>query len=279
MRRLAAVALAAAVCATAFVSAASATLFLLFKPTAATTGGLVSMRLGGTPATFTAADRVRPFKKPVRVYLVGEDVAATVRTRFDPRLRFVGELAPDRNGHGVLTFQLPPLDSGTYVEAVSCPGCALYSRGRTFFVLSLSDSSRYRDLMVLTVTMPNAAERCPVTRPNMRPGGFTMYGNGFLSTRVLVDGGLLTRRERDGTLFTKLGWLPRKGFAGTLTVRGERLDAPASPMQVLGVHWGYSSSGRGSWASAIAFPSEGCWRITGRVGDISLSYVVRVIGV
>ena len=94
MRRLAAVALAAAVCATAFVSAASATLFLLFKPTAATTGGLVSMRLGGTPATFTAADRVRPFKKPVRVYLVGEDVAATVRTRFDPRLRFVGELAP-----------------------------------------------------------------------------------------------------------------------------------------------------------------------------------------
>jgi hypothetical protein len=31
------------------------------------------------------------------------------------------------------------------------------------------------------------------------------------------------------------------------------------------------------WASAVKFPSEGCWRLTGRVGDIALSYVVKVV--
>jgi hypothetical protein len=50
-------------------------------------------------------------------------------------------------------------------------------------------------------------------------------------------------------------------------------------MKVLGVVWGHDSYGRGGWASAVKFPSEGCWRISGRVRDITLSYVVRVIGV
>jgi hypothetical protein len=49
-------------------------------------------------------------------------------------------------------------------------------------------------------------------------------------------------------------------------------------MQVLSVNWGHSlSTGRGSWMSAVTFPSEGCWRINGRVRDVSLSYVVRVV--
>ena len=39
---------------------------------------------------------------------------------------------------------------------------------------------------------------------------------------------------------------------------------------------GHSSDGRGSWASAVSFPTR-CWRLTGRVADISLTYVVRVI--
>lgn len=39
--------------------------------------------------------------------------------------------------------------------------------------------------------------------------------------------------------------------------------------------WGYSSTGKGSWASAVAFPEGGCWRITGRAGPTTLSYVVQ----
>jgi hypothetical protein len=48
-------------------------------------------------------------------------------------------------------------------------------------------------------------------------------------------------------------------------------------MRVRAVNWGYSSTGRGSWASAVSFPGEGCWRITGRVRDVSLTYVVKVV--
>jgi hypothetical protein len=48
-------------------------------------------------------------------------------------------------------------------------------------------------------------------------------------------------------------------------------------MRVLGVFWGSSSTGRSGWASPVEFPSEGCWRISGRVRDITLTYVVKVV--
>jgi hypothetical protein len=270
--------LVVAVVAAALASSASGALFFLFEPIVAKPGELVTVRLGGTPASFTLANRVKPFQRPIRVYLVPNDVADTVHSRFDRRLSFVGQIVPDKNVHGVLRFSVPPLDSNTYVAAAWCPGCARHSSGRAFFVISLPDVSRYLDVMALDVEMPPAAETCPLTHANR--GSDVMYGNGFLSTAVSTDGGLVAQRQDDGTLFTKLGWLPRKGFTGLLTVRGERLDAPAAPMRVLGVHWGHNTStGRGSWASALTFPTEGCWRISGRVGDIALSYVVRVIGV
>jgi hypothetical protein len=272
---------AAAVVAAVVASSASAALFFLFDPTVAKPGDLVAIRLGGTPSTFTLAKRVKPLQAPMRIYLAPTQAANRVRSRFDWRLSFVGELVRDRNGHGLLKFRLPPLDPGTYVPATWCPDCARHSSGRTFFVQPNEDIvPRYQPLMRLEVVMPNAAAACPVTRPDAKPVDFTMYGNGFLSTRVSVDGGLLTQRDGDGTFSTKLGWLPRKGFTGTLRVRGERLDASSPPMRVLAVYWGHDTqTGRGSWATPVVFPSEGCWRITGRVGDISLSYVVRVVGV
>jgi hypothetical protein len=271
----------------ALAATAHGALFLLFKPTAATTGDRVVVRLGGTPATFTLDRRVKPLRPAIRVYLVRNEVANSVRSRFDRRISFVGELHPDRNGHGLLTFSVPPLDTGDYVAAAWCPGCASSNSGRTFFVLPVDESvpPRYRPLQSLRVDMPSATTSCPVTRPNRvlppAPGqGFPglRYGNGLLSTAVSSDGGLLTQRDRDGTFSTKLGWLPRKGFTGRLTVRGERLDAAAPPLRVLAVYWGYDTqTGRGGWATPVVFLSDGCWRITGRVGDVSLSYVVRVV--
>ena len=285
IRRLACL-LAATVAAGVVASTAAGALFFLFQPTSAQSGDRIAIRLGGTPAGFTAADRVEPFGRPIRVYLVPFGVADEVRTRFDQRLSFAGQVVPDRDGHGLLRFSLPPLDSGRYVAAFWCPACGAHSAGRTFFVQSGDDfASRYRRQASLRVEMPDAGASCPVTRPNhvVPPRGdrgypLLSYGNGFLSVHVSSDGGLVTER-RDGTLFQKLAWTPRRGFGGTLTVRGERVDTLSSPMRVLGVHWGSSSTGRGGWASAVEFPSEGCWRISGRVGDISLSYVVRVIGV
>ena len=86
---------------------------------------------------------------------------------------------------------------------------------------------------------------------------------------------MLGNQPDDGMFGTKLGWIPDRDRNLTLTVSGTRIDAPGR-MKVRGVFWGHDSTGRGSWASAVAFPTGGCWRITGRAGTTTLSYVVRV---
>ena len=62
------------------------------------------------------------------------------------------------------------------------------------------------------------------------------------------------------------------------TISGERLDAPAPRLLVLGVNQGsFSSAEKPSFKSAVSFPTAGCWRLTARVADVSLSYVVDVV--
>jgi hypothetical protein len=254
--------------AAAIAASAHAALVFLFSPRAAEAGQVVTVRLGGTPPGFTLADRVKPFREPMRIYLVRNDIAPEVTGRLDPRLHFVGVLVPDRNGRGVLSFRAPPLDSDSHAVAVWCPGCAASSFGRRFFVLDVTPftSSRFPG-MLLRLRLPDARGGCPVTKG--------WYGNGLLSVYAR-DGVISKPRTPDGALGDKLAWLPREGFTGDLVVRGERLDAPGR-LEVFSVRRGYSSDGRGSWASAVKFPSEGCWRITGRVRDVSLTYVVRVV--
>jgi len=271
-RRLVVLVLGAAVIAAGLASSASAALFFLFKPTTADAGELVTVRLGGTPVNFTLEQREKPFRNGIRLYLIPSGAAEEVSSRFDPRLHFIGRIVPDRNSRGIVTFRVPPLGSGAYALASWCPACAKNSFGRTFFVQTVPKVSRYRRWMGLRVQMPSATETCPVSEAGT-------YSNGLLSTTVPPGGVLSTRKEADG-LSQKLGWLPHRRFPDSLAVRGERLDAPSPPMKVLGVNWGYASSGpgaKGSWASAVKFPSEGCWRISGRVQDISLSYVVKVV--
>lgn len=270
MRRLVVLGVVAAVASTIAVSAHAA-LFFLINPTTAEPGELVTIRLGGTPKGYTAEDGQPPLQRPIRLYLVRAEDAARARGRFHPRLHFVGSLRPDRDARGALAFVLPALDSGAYVVAAWCPGCARFSGGRTFWTQSVPAVSRYREEMSIRIRMPSAAKRCPVTKGP--------YGNGLLSTPLVrSDGTLPVVRDPDGTLFQKLPWIPHRGLTGRLAVRGERLDAPSPPLKVLGAFWGHSSNGKGSWASPVEFPSEGCWRISGRVNDVSLTYVVRVVG-
>lgn len=116
---------------------------------------------------------------------------------------------------------------------------------------------------------------CAVTK-SLRPS--QQYGTSGLWVMLPSDGVLRVQRNQpdDGLFGTKIGWIPDRDRNLTLAVSGERLDAPGK-MRVLGVFWGYSSTGKGSWASAVAFPEGGCWRITGRAGPTTLSYVVRVV--
>jgi hypothetical protein len=83
--------------------------------------------------------------------------------------------------------------------------------------------------------------------------------------------------EPDGSIFDKLLWATTPPDRRP-SLTGERLDAPAAPLRVLGVHEGSSSNAsKPSWATAVLFPTAGCWRLTGRVGDVSLTQVIDVV--
>jgi hypothetical protein len=280
---LAALVLAAALLTAPSVQGARSALFFFFQPTAAKPGDRVTVRTAPTPVTFGAGQRVGPLGRPYRLYLVRNDAGEKIRSRLDPRLHFVGSLIPDARGRGTLTFTVPPLDSGSYAAAVWCPSCARYSRGRTFFVLGVGAKTvtRYRSLMLLRVTAPGAsAETCPVTLPNGSvPPGFRpspqFHGNGALWTRLQPDGAFVSRNA-DGSHFVKMIW-GANGVDGKFSVRYQRLDVPATTIAaetIRGTWHGFE--GTASWASRMYF-SEGCWRVTGRVRDVSLSFVVQVV--
>lgn len=133
--------------------APDAALFFLFEPSTAHPGETVVVRTGGTPRRFTLADRVRPFQKPISLYLVSNRIADQMHSRDDARLVPVGVLVADKNGHGVLTFKVPKLKADAYAAAAWCPGCAPYSHGRTFLTVKVDRRllPRYRSLMLLRV--------------------------------------------------------------------------------------------------------------------------------
>jgi hypothetical protein len=93
---------------------------------------------------------------------------------------------------------------------------------------------------------------CPVTRSTLAS---RRYGSSRLWVTLPPAGILRVQRNHpdDGTFGTKLGWIPDRDRGLTLIVSGRRLDAPGR-LIVRGVFWGHSSTGRGSWASAVAFP-------------------------
>jgi hypothetical protein len=251
-----AVFLAAAVVAGAVTVDARGAPVFRFEPAAAEPGDIVTVRVRETLG-----------QRPIRLYLVPDRLASRVHSRFSERAHFIGTLR-----RGSLRFTVPPLDSGRY---------ALGVWQRTFSVV--------RPPRLLRLTAP-PAKPCPVTLPNSnRPPGASpspdWHGNGLLWTSLPRHGVLAippTRVDADG-LFDKIGWLVADiTLARMLTVRGERLDGPAPPMKLLGVNGpGQSSSPtrfRGaSMATPVVFPTEGCWKITGRVQDVSLSFVLKVV--
>jgi hypothetical protein len=120
---------------------------------------------------------------------------------------------------------------------------------------------------------------CPVTAPNGNtPPGETpapeYHGNGALFTVLWPEGNIVMgpqNVEPDGSLSMKFVWW--RGVKGLLTIEGRRLDAEAPPLRA-DIPDGYGDSGIQS--SALIFPTEGCWEVTGRVGDATLTFVTRV---
>jgi hypothetical protein len=122
-----------------------------------------------------------------------------------------------------------------------------------------------------------AVDPCPATHPNRSqpPGptfGAEFHGNGSIWVGTWHANVVVWPAGSDGSITTKFGWW--RGVAGKLRIEGRRLDAPAPPL-VGHVPDGYGDSGFQS--SGITFPTEGCWQVTGRVGDAGLTFVTLVL--
>jgi hypothetical protein len=274
---------AAALVALALPSNAGASLFFLFDGSSAAPNSRVTVRTGGTPEGFTLRQRVKPFQRPVRLYLLRKELVAAVRSRFDSRLTFVGSIVADKNGRGLVEFSVPPLDPGTYTLAYWCPGCAAYSRGRTFHVQDVDQFvERYRSQALLRI---EATVSCPVTLPNgnrppRQPRNVSWYGNGLLWAGVATNGVFAVTPDRlgaDGSIGNKLLWVTTPPWRAP-TLSGERLDAPAPPLRVWGMNRGsFAGAPSPSFMSPVTFPTAGCWRLRASVRDLSLMYVVLVV--
>jgi hypothetical protein len=107
-------------------------------------------------------------------------------------------------------------------------------------------------------------------------GSESAFGNAGLWVGGLGEQGVIVadpaRIESDGSIGWKLGWY--RLVAGSLTISGRRLDAAGPPLRA-SVPDGYGT--RGFQASGVSFPTEGCWEVTGTVGDTSLTFVVFVL--
>ncbi len=129
---------------------------------------------------------------------------------------------------------------------------------------------------------PADAPTCAVTIPPQRTTSSFNYGNaglrvaiywprGILPAGERPDGSLYARINPDGSISAKVGWW--RGVAGKLTITGRRLDRRARPARAE-VPEGYGP--QGFQVSGITFPTIGCWRVVGRVGNARLMFVVKV---
>ena len=120
---------------------------------------------------------------------------------------------------------------------------------------------------------------CPLTLPNGRvmpeheDAGMN-HGNGSLWTAMWPHNVVIATPdfiEADGSVGMKWPWW--KGVDGKLTISGRRLDGSAPPLRAHLPDYGR----RGFQPSGISFPTEGCWEVTGAVGETKLTFVTLVL--
>jgi hypothetical protein len=130
---------------------------------------------------------------------------------------------------------------------------------------------------------PDAAAVCPVTiatNPRHR------YGNDALSTTLWSLGVVLFTSDGPGTIYEdgSLGmkWHWAQHIEGQLSIDGRRLDASSPPLRAIVEDSGRlppTRSKTGFRATGLIFSTSGCWEVTGRVAEQSLTFVTLVIDV
>jgi hypothetical protein len=123
------------------------------------------------------------------------------------------------------------------------------------------------------VTLPRAGGTPPLQLGISPSDAEDWYGNGVLGV-ILPPGGALLADGQPPDLTTKFPWF--RVQPGSLHVTGERLDGPTGDFSAwVGTVPEYGA--RGFDPSGLAWPSVGCWRVTGTVvGHGSLTITMRV---
>ena len=137
-----------------------------------------------------------------------------------------------------------------------------------------SETPEVGETVECTPTAPNGS-----TPPGEVPSD-TFFGNGELWTTLWEEGTVVFEPggageiRPDGSLAMKWPFVRGEAARGQLTVSGRRLDGPAATMTAE-VPEGYGDIG--FQATALVFPGPGCWEVTARSGEASLTFVTRVV--
>lgn len=206
-------------------------------------------------------------REAFRFYLVPS--STRIRSRFDPALVFIGAAAANRS---TLRFTLPPLDAGRYRVAYWCRSCA----ARQDAVKMAASAIEVEPALVSSscpATIANASTPPGAPAP---PSGWYYVGNGALWALMPPSGVWRHVAATDGTIADKIQWLASAvGANPALRVEYRRLDTLStwtSATVIGGSLAGYTGP---SWASRMAFRA-GCWQVTGRVRDVTLSFIIQI---
>jgi hypothetical protein len=123
------------------------------------------------------------------------------------------------------------------------------------------------------VTVPDADVRTYAGEFNHGDAALAvhLWPKGRLLAGPLPDGSAWAEIRPDGSIYAKLGWW--RGDGGQLRIEGRRLDGPAPPLRAE-IPAGYGPTG--FQATALIFPSTGCWQVVGTTGDARLEFVTLV---
>jgi hypothetical protein len=127
-------------------------------------------------------------------------------------------------------------------------------------------------------TQPN--RHSPPDRSDAMPAGMaeTWFGNSVVGTALWADGEVVFKPGgpgtvlSDGALRMKFFWLKTQGTR--LVVTGNRSD-DASVLLRSDISHTFDS--QGFQPSYLIFATPGCWRVTARAGDETLSFVTLVV--
>jgi hypothetical protein len=134
-------------------------------------------------------------------------------------------------------------------------------------------------------SVPAQAVDCTPTQPDGQappgePASEYYLGNGKLTTvlwpkgEIVFESGGPGQLRADGSLAMKFPFWRAAGVKGGIVIEGYSLDRPGLTMTGE-VPPGYGD--RGFQATVLVFPEPGCWEVTARVGDSTLTFVTGVV--